>query len=168
MRTEILLTLSLALAACGDRAADRTTTIPAEDSAFAALQQRGAAPQAMGVDQYASVHRFDDLADGGRIELQDTIGDDAAVARIREHMQEISQAFARGDFSIPGFVHDTGDVPGTRMMTEKRASIRYTFAELPRGGELRIETDDPAALSAIHEFLAFQRLDHRAMGHDAH
>jgi hypothetical protein len=37
---------------------------------------------------------------------------------------------------------------------------------LPGGGEVRIRTASPAALAAIHEFLAFQRMDHRA--HEGH
>lgn len=168
MRTMPALIVFLALTACGAEPRAGGEQTPPEDSAFAALQERGAAPEAMGVDQYASVHRFEDHADGGRIELQDTIGDDAAVTRIRSHMQEIATAFARGDFSIPGFVHDVEEVPGTRVMTERRGAIRYTYGELPRGGQVRIETHDSAAVRAIHEFLAFQRLDHRAMGHDMH
>lgn len=56
------------------------------DPAFATLQDRGAATEGMDVNQYASVHRFDDLPYGGRVELQDTAGDDAAVGRIRTHM----------------------------------------------------------------------------------
>jgi hypothetical protein len=40
----------------------------AQDSSFAAMQRRGKI--AMCVDPYTSAHRFDDLADGGRIELQ--------------------------------------------------------------------------------------------------
>lgn len=167
MRIMPLLTLAVALAACGN---DREATGDAapDDSAFAALQDRGAASQGMGVDQYASAHTFDDLPNGGRIELQDTIGDDAAVERIRAHLQEIAEAFANGDFSTPGFVHAMDDVPGTAMMAEHRDAIRYEYAPLPRGGEVRIETTDSAALRAIHEFLAFQRMDHRAMGHDMH
>jgi hypothetical protein len=31
---------------------------------------------------------------------------------------------------------------------------------------VRITTTDPAALAAVHEFLAFQRADHRAAGHE--
>jgi hypothetical protein len=138
------------------------------DSAFAALQDRGAATEGMGVDQYASAHRFDDLPSGGRIELQDTAGDDAAVDRIRTHMQQIAEAFASGDFSTPGFVHAMDEVPGTRLMAERREFVQYEYAALPRGAEVRIETADSTALQAIHEFLAFQRLDHRAMGHDMH
>src|SRR4051812_36567910 len=40
----------------------------AQDSSFSAMQQRGKI--AMGVDQYTSIHKFDDLVNGGRIELQ--------------------------------------------------------------------------------------------------
>src|SRR5690606_3454469 len=93
-------------------------------------------------------------------------GDDSAIETIRAHMQEIATAFAAGDFSTPGFVHGMDEVPGTRVMAEKRGVIRYDYAPLPRGCEVRITTSDPDALQAIHEFLAFQRMDHRAMGHE--
>jgi len=129
------------------------------DSSFAAMQQRG--QRAMGVDQYTSTHHFDPLPDGGRIELQRDADDSVGVAQIRTHLREIAKAFGAGDFSTPAFVH-MQDVPGTKTMAAKRAAITYTFRELPRGGELRIETNDAEALAAIHEFLAFQRKDHRA------
>jgi hypothetical protein len=44
----------------------------------------------------------------------------------------------------------------------ERSVITYTYGELPRGGEVRIVSKDPDAIAAIHEFLAFQRHDHRA------
>jgi hypothetical protein len=137
----------------------------AQDSSFAAMQRRGKV--AMGVDQYTSIHKFDDLADGGRIELQRDRDDVAGTRAIRDHLKAISAAFSSGDFSTPAFVH-MRDVPGSKMMTSKRSVIRYAFRELPRGGELRITTDDRAALEAVHQFLAFQRGDHRAAGHDMH
>lgn len=170
MRKPMLLTLSLALAACDGRAGvdAGTAAAAADDSAFAALQARGAAPEAMGVDQYASAHRFDDTSDGGRIELQHTQDDPASVQQIRSHLQQVARAFAQGDFQIPGFVHDVAVVPGTRVMTQKRALIRYEYAVLPRGGEIRLQASDAEAVSAIHEFLAFQRRDHRAAGHSQH
>src|SRR3569832_235913 len=55
----------------------------ADDSSFAAMQQRG--QMAMGVDQYASAHHFEIAADGGRIELQNNVFDSLAVAQIRAH-----------------------------------------------------------------------------------
>jgi hypothetical protein len=135
----------------------------AQDADFAALQDRGA--EGMGVDQYASTHLFDALPDGGRIEFQYDSDDPEGVARIRSHLQEIQVAFQAGDFSTPAFVHDQ-DVPGTAVMTERREHIEYRYQELPRGGELRLITSDPQALEAIHDFMAFQRADHRAGGMD--
>ena len=127
------------------------------DTAFAAVQARGKI--AMGVDQYTSQHRFDDLADGGRIELQRDPADTAGVRTIREHLQGIARAFAAGNFETPGFVHDR-EVPGVRIMTARREKIRYEFRPLPGGGEVRITARDPEAVKAVHEFLAFQRMDH--------
>lgn len=131
------------------------------DSGFAALQARG--HQAMGVDQYTSTHRFDALPEGGRIELQRDADDPEGVATIRAHLRAIADAFARGEFHIPAFVHDQR-VPGTEVMAARRAAIRYEYRNLPRGGEVRIVTDDAEALAAIHAFMAFQRGDHRAGG----
>jgi hypothetical protein len=131
------------------------------DTSFAAMQRRG--KQAMGVDQYASTHKFDSFPDGGRIELQTNGRDDAAVAAIRSHFRQIAAAFKSGDFSTPDFVHVRG-VPGTTTMAALRSGITYTVHELPRGAELHISTSDPKAIAAIHEFLAFQRGEHHAGG----
>ena len=131
----------------------------ANDSAFAALQQRG--KTAMGVDQYASRHQFEALPDGGRIVLQQPGGDSGAVRTIREHMQDIARDFSAGDFTTPMFVHDSADVPGTRVLAAKKSVIRYVYRPLSDGAELRIYTSDAAALKAIEEFMAFQRRDHR-------
>lgn len=133
------------------------------DSAFAALQMRG--QQAMGVDQYTSTHQFDALPDGGRIELQRDVSDPAGVEQIRRHLQEIAKAFRSGDFTTPAFVH-MREVPGTEIMAARRGAITYAYRDLPGGGELRMVTQDPEALAAIHAFLAFQRQDHRAGGMD--
>jgi hypothetical protein len=131
----------------------------AADSSFADVQSRGHA--AMGVDQYTSTHIFQPLPDGGRIELQRDRADSAGRARILEHMGDIAAAFGAGDFTVPGFVH-AGEVPGTAVMAARRARISYAVESLPRGGAVRLTTGDQSAIDAIHEFLAFQRRDHRA------
>jgi hypothetical protein len=128
------------------------------DTSFAAVQARG--KQAMGVDQYTSAHRFDDLADGGRVVLVRDAADTAGARTIRAHLRDVAAAFARGDFATPGFVHGR-DVPGTAVMRERRAALSYAVRDLPGGGELRITTRDADARRAVHEFLAFQRRDHR-------
>ena len=133
----------------------------AQGTTFAGVERRG--KMAMGVDQNTSTHKFDALADGGRIELQRDTDDSLGVATIRAHLRDIQKAFKSGDFSTPEFVH-MREVPGTKVMAEKRNLITYEERDLPRGGELRIRTTDSAALAAIHEFMAFQRQDHHAGG----
>src|SRR5687768_5366613 len=162
------ITSLIVFALCIASAGCMPETPASSDSAFAALQQRGASPAAMGVDQYTSAHVFEDLKDGGRIELQREVDDSAGTAQIRSHLAHVSQEFSKGNFQIPGFVHDRADVPGTQTMTLKRDAIRYEFRELPRGGEVIISSRDLEAVKAIHEFLAFQRSDHRAPGHSKH
>lgn len=154
-----LMFLALMLAVAGPAAAQQ------HNHPDPALQERGRIH--MGVDQYTSTHVFDDLADGGRIELQRSPSDTAGVRTIREHLQTIAKAFKAGDFTIPGLVHAQA-VPGVEVLAARRAAITYTYRPLPGGGEVRIRTKDKQALRAIHEFLAFQREDHHAGGKSAH
>lgn len=154
------LLLLLLTAACSRPGSTLTS-----DSAFAGVQARG--QHIMGVDQYSSTHSFDDLPDGGRISLQRDPLDTVGVRTIRRHFGEIAAQFRAGDFSNPAFVHDQ-PVPGTDVMQTLAGEIDYRVETLPVGGALRLATSDSAALKAIHEFLAFQRADHRAAGAHAH
>jgi hypothetical protein len=131
------------------------------DTGFAALQQRG--KMVMGVDQYTSTHRFDDLPDGGRIVLTRSATDTAGVRAIRAHLAEITRAFAAGDFGHTMMVHQR-TLPGTAVMQQRRAAITYRLDTLPGGGAVRITSRDSIAVRAIHEFLAAQRGDHHAGG----
>jgi hypothetical protein len=161
VRASVLVIVVAGLMACGQAGVTNADRAVPADAAFASMQERG--EQAMGVDQSTSTHVFDALPDGGRIELQRDVNDPAGVARIREHLQHIAHTFTVGDFSTPAFVH-LQEVPGTAVLAAKREVIRYTYRELPRGGELRIVTQDAQALQAIHEFMSFQRQHHRAGG----
>ena len=147
-------------------ACSRTSPRPADDTSFAAVQARGAA--VMGVDQYTSTHVFEDLPDGGRIILDrpDDV-DSAGIATIRAHMRVIARSFERGTFDAPGLVHGR-TVPGTAVMAARRALLTYTVHDRRRGAEVRIRTTDAEALAAVRAFLAFQRTDHRAAGHELH
>jgi hypothetical protein len=118
------------------------------DSAFVAMEALGA-------------HRFEDLADGGRIQLTRDPTDSAGIRNVRTHLAEIARAFAAGDFTTPGVVHAGKQVPGAATMTARREHIDYRFRALPAGGELRMITRDPDALKAIHQYLAFQRAEHQ-------
>jgi hypothetical protein len=128
------------------------------------MQERGR--MVMGVDQYTSAHVFEDLPDGGRVALdRDRLGDTTGIAAIRLHMRDIAASFRTGDFTKPFQVH-AQVVPGTAVMQARRAAIEYDVVDRPRGGEVRIRSSDPAAVAAIHEFLAFQRSGHHAAGHE--
>jgi hypothetical protein len=151
------VSLFLCTSACGELQPARVGA--SSDSAYALVQQRGHV--AMGVDQYTSTHKFESLPDGGRITLERDSGDLTGVAQIRSHMEEIAASFQSGDFFIPGFVHDA-EVPGTKVMRARRDHIRYAPSPTPAGGQLRILSRDPQAIAAIHQFLAFQRRDHRS------
>ena len=52
-------------------------------------------------------------------------------------------------------------------MAARRSRISYLADTLPGGGQVRLRTSDPSAIAAIHQFLAFQRQDHRATSHEA-
>ena len=157
------LLVLFAAAACSSGSSTAKQSARPSDSAFAKLQQRG--ETVMGVDQYTSQHVFEPLPNGGRIVLQRKETDTAGEAVIREHMRTIARAFTAGDFTLPGVVHAMKDVPGTAQMRALRNDITYTPQDLPRGGEVVIATNNPRAVAAIHEFLAFQRSDHRAAMH---
>lgn len=116
----------------------------------------------MGVNQYTSAHRFEPLPDGGRIVLQRDEKDGAGEATIRAHMQTIAAAFSAGDFTSPQLVHSMAEVPGTAVMQKLKNEIHYRASDIPRGAEVRIVTRNPEAVKAIHDFLAFQRMDHHA------
>ncbi len=154
------LPLLLLLAACAGHQPP-----PGSDDAFAGVQSRGAT--VMGVSQVTSRHVFEDLPDGGRIlYVMVDPSDTAGAAMIRQHLAHIARQFAAGDFSDPMRVHAM-TVPGTEVMAARRERIRYAMQERPGGGEVRITTTDAEALSAVRQFLAFQRSDHRAPGADS-
>ena len=161
MIAERLLIALLLVSAVGCTRPDEGKT--RSDSSFAALQQHG--ETAMGVNQYTSQHVFESLPTGGRIVLQRKESDSVGEAAIRAHMRTISRAFTSGDFAVPGFVHATTEVPGTAVMKQLKAEITYTPQDLPGGAEVVISTKNPKAVSAIHDFLAFQRMDHRTGMH---
>lgn len=116
--------------------------------------------QVTGVSHQESVHHFLLAPDGGAIRLQATNdGSREDRDRIRGHLKHIAQAFAAADFSLPMFIHEQTP-PGVDVMKARRATIRYRYVATKSGGEVRISTQDPEALSAIHAFLRFQIQDH--------
>ena len=128
------------------------------DSAFKAMDARHG--EAVGVDPMALAHQFESTPDGGKIILERGVHDEMGITQIRAHLLMIARSFARGDFSITGFVHEK-PVPGTSVMTQLANRIAYSVEDLPHGGVVHIRTEDQQALQAIHSFIAFQIAEHR-------
>jgi len=117
--------------------------------------------QAMGFPQDKTTHHFRMTSDGGTIEVTvNDLNDKTNTAAIRSHLSHIATMFGSGDFSTPMFVHD-GVPPGVTTMKLMKSAIHYTYEEAPSGGRVRLKSDDPIAVAAIHDFIRFQITDHQ-------
>jgi hypothetical protein len=131
----------------------------AADQHAAGVDMRG--DHAMGFSHDATAHHFTLLPDGGIIEVDIKADrDDTSRDQIRAHLTHIAAMFSAGNFDVPMFIHDQVP-PGVPVMKAKQTAISYLFQPTDRGGRVRIVTADPEALSAVHDFLAFQIQDHR-------
>jgi len=125
-------------------------------------EHHGKGDMVMGFDQAQTTHHFLLFNDGGAIDVSvkdsaDTKNRDA----IRSHLPHIAMMFGEGDFEAPMLVHDSKNVPGTKLMIERKGVIRYQYVETPNGGRVNIVTSDPDALAAVHTFLKFQIAEHK-------
>lgn len=115
----------------------------------------------LGMSHEKTHHSFRLFSDGGAIELRANAATDlATVDAIRAHMRQIANAFSKADFSTPAFVH--GYPPaGVADMARLKDSLQYRYEEVPSGARVRVTATSPEALSAIHDFLRFQVVEHR-------
>ncbi len=115
----------------------------------------------MGFSHAKTTHHFLLKSDGGAIQVEaNDANDGASRDQIRRHLKHIAKKFSDGDFAAPMFIHSQTP-PGVSVMQRLKAGIKYQFEELDRGGLLRISTNEPEAVKAIHEFLRFQIKDHK-------
>lgn len=117
--------------------------------------------QAMGFPHDKTTHHFRLMSDGGAIEvIVNDPNDTPNTEAIRSHLSHVTMMFSNGDFAIPMFVHD-GVPPGVTTMKLIKSAIHYTYGEMPSGGRIRIKSDDPIGVAAIHDFLRFQITEHQ-------
>ena len=113
-----------------------------------------------GVRHEGAVHHFLLAPDGGAIRLETKDGSQPGDRdRIRQHLQLVARSFAEGDFALPMEVHAQVP-PGVETMATMRKAITYAYSPTEKGGEVRLSTHEPGALTAIHAFLRFQIQDH--------
>jgi hypothetical protein len=123
------------------------------------LKQRGAL--AMGFDQDKTVHHFLlQLAGGAIVVTSKDAGDAGSIAQIRSHLREIAQSFGNGLFDKPVATH--GEMPpGSETMAAHTVRITYRYEERAGGAAVVMETSAPDALTAIHDFLRYQIVEHK-------
>lgn len=125
----------------------------------AAMKQHG--DLAMGFDQDKTTHHITMNADGGAIAVSSNdLTDEASLRQIRSHLQDIAVAFKQGDFGKPQATHSELP-PGVPVMQRLKDAITYTYDETVGGGIVRIDTTQPEALAAIHEFIGYQVREHK-------
>jgi hypothetical protein len=116
----------------------------------------------MGFDQERTAHHFLLFKDGGAIDVSvKDSGDTKNREAIRSHLPHIAMMFGRGNFDAPMLVHDSANIPGTKVMAARKDTIRYQYAETSNGGRVAIVTSDPEALAAVHAFLNYQIAEHK-------
>lgn len=145
---------------CGRAVLMLTSVFVAAHQQHGSSQGRGAT--VMGFDQKLTAHHFSLFGDGGAIEVEVRDPADATNREaIRSHLPHIAMMFSQGRFDAPMLVHDSKNVPGTKVMTALKDRIRYTYVETPAGGRVNIVTTDSQAVAAVHEFLTFQIKEHK-------
>ena len=131
----------------------------ATDDHHAVVERHG--DQGMGFSHDATTHHFRIGSDGGVIEVTaNDPSDKTSAEAIRSHLSHIAVMFRNGDFSTPMFVHD-GLPPGVTTMKLLKSNIGYNYEEIVSGGRVHINSHDPVAIAAIHDFLRFQISEHR-------
>jgi hypothetical protein len=116
---------------------------------------------AMGFNQNKIIHHFIATPTGGEIMIVALkSSDNDTTKQIKNHVLDIQREFSKGNFTKPFFIH-AQQVPGTKMMTEKKDLIKYGIKQTSNGSALLITSNDQQLIEAIHQFIAFQTGQHQ-------
>jgi hypothetical protein len=117
----------------------------------------------MGFNQNKIVHQFVATPSGGKIIILALNGSDKqTINQIKDHVMDIRKEFSEGNFTKPFFIH-AQEVPGTKIMSEKKDLIKYNILEMKNGFSLVLTTNNKELIDAIRQFVEFQ-----ARGHYGH
>lgn len=157
----LVLVFLTAFVARGQQSPASATARPGntKDSHCDMVDHRG--DHAMGFSHQLTGHHFHLFADGGAIEVEaNNPGDSVSQDAIRKHMSKIAAMFTEGNFSLPMFIHNAVP-PGVETMKRLKDQIVYSAENTSKGAQARINTKNPEAVKAIHDFLRFQITEHR-------
>ncbi|HEX5187422.1 MAG TPA: hypothetical protein VFV86_11085 [Nitrososphaeraceae archaeon] len=129
-----------------------------QSAASTSMLERG--DVAMGFNQSKISHQFKSTSSGGEIWITALNNSDIeTIKQIKNHISVIQKEFSSGNFTKPFYIH-VKDVPGTKIMSEKKDLIDYSINEIDNGATLILEAKDKELLDAIHQFMAFQGTEH--------
>jgi hypothetical protein len=132
---------------------------PTPEQQHADMMKRG--DMGMGFLQETTTHHFFLVKDGGVIQVSaNNPKDYESRDHIRMHLSHVAMMFSEGNFNIPMFVHDKVP-PGVPTMRKLHNEIHYRYQQTEAGGKIVIDTADPNALKAVHQFLRFQISEHQ-------
>ena len=115
---------------------------------------------AMGFNQSKIMHHFVSTPTGGEINIVALNSSDAkTIGEIRSHVIEIQKDFSEGNFSKPFYIH-AQEVPGTKIMAEKKDLINYSVQPIKNGYKLVLTTSERELIAAIKQFMVFQASQH--------
>ena len=115
---------------------------------------------AMGFNQNKITHHFVVTPDGGKIIITALNGSDKqTIDEIKNHTLDVQKEFSEGNFTKPFFIH-AQEVPGIKVMSEKKDLIKYNIRDLNNGSSLQLTTNDKELIDAITQFMDFQARQH--------
>jgi hypothetical protein len=115
---------------------------------------------AMGFNQNKIRHNFISSPSGGEIIITAIDNNDTeTIKQIRHHTMDIQKEFSQGNFTRPFFIH-AQQVPGTKVMSEKKDLIKYNILDMKNGSALVLDTTDKQLIHAIGQFMMFQATAH--------
>lgn len=137
-------------------------TVPAQTANPERLQEiteRGS--RVMSFDLAQTQHIFSKTETGG---LQQVIAKDPRNSRqielIRQHLTQIAEEFAQGDFSKSEAIHGQA-MPGlAALRAAKPGQLHVQYKELTDGAEITYSAQDQALIVAIHQWFDAQLRDH--------
>lgn len=116
---------------------------------------------AMGFNQNKITHNFRSTPTGGEIIITALAPNNTeTIEQIKNHTLDIQNEFSKGNFTKPFFIH-AEQVPGTKIMTDKKDLIKYSTDNIGNGSILVLDTRDDGVINAIHQFMNYQGSQHR-------
>ena len=118
---------------------------------------RGA--EVMPFDLDRSTHVFEKSSEGGKQSIVSDDNDQDQIVLIQEHLAEIAEAFSKGNFSGPTFIHGH-EMAGLQVLADNYEQLQIAYTALPDGGAITYTTNNEVVREALHAWFDAQVTDH--------